>query len=40
LYLSPYAEYYFSELNWPAFDKAELVLALEDFSARQRKFGK
>lgn len=40
LFLSPYAEYYFSELNWPSFDKEELLKVLDDFSLRLRKFGK
>ncbi len=40
LYNSPYAEYYFSELNWPAFDEWELLKILDDYSLRERKFGK
>jgi undecaprenyl diphosphate synthase len=40
LFQSPYAEYFFSELNWPDFDASELDHALEDFSKRKRKFGK
>lgn len=37
---SPYAEYFFSQKNWPEFDKNELFLAMESFAARKRKFGK
>lgn len=40
LYQSPYAEYYFSEKNWPAFDKEELEKCFESFEMRNRKFGK
>lgn len=40
LYLSPYAEYYFSPKNWPSFDKWDIISAIEDFSGRKRKFGK
>ncbi len=40
LFQSPYAEYYFSEKNWPDFDETELNKAIESFSSRERKFGK
>ncbi len=40
LYQSPYAEYYFSLLNWPDFDADELDRALDSYSMRVRKFGK
>ncbi len=40
LYQSPYAEYYFSDLNWPDFDVDELDRALESYASRVRKFGK
>jgi undecaprenyl diphosphate synthase len=40
LFQSPYAEYYFSEKNWPDFDEAELDRALSSFWSRERKFGK
>ena len=40
LFQSPYAEYFFSEKNWPAFDEAELQKCFESFSERKRKFGK
>lgn len=35
-----YAELYFSECYWPDFDELQLELAIADFSARQRRFGK
>jgi len=35
-----YSELYFSQLLWPDFDEAEMSNALEDFSSRQRRFGK
>ncbi|MEH6652156.1 MAG: polyprenyl diphosphate synthase [Motiliproteus sp.] len=35
-----YAELYFTDAYWPEFDLAELELAFEDFSNRQRRFGK
>lgn len=34
-----YAELYFTDVLWPDFSAAELRLALEDFAARQRRFG-
>ena len=35
-----YAELYFSDSLWPDFDRAALETAFEDFSSRQRRFGK
>lgn len=35
-----YTELYFSELFWPEFGKKELEKAIDDFSSRQRRFGK
>jgi undecaprenyl diphosphate synthase len=40
LFQSPYAEYYFSEKNWPEFDEAELDRSLKSYEGRVRKFGK
>ncbi|MFH0846452.1 MAG: polyprenyl diphosphate synthase [Chloroflexota bacterium] len=40
IWQSAYAEYYFSELLWPDFDKAELDKALLAYSQRQRRFGR
>lgn len=38
LFQSPYAEYYFSEKNWPAYDLVELKKTFESFETRTRKF--
>lgn len=35
-----YAELYFTEVFWPDFKQAELVIALKDFNKRVRRFGK
>jgi len=35
-----YSELYFTDLLWPDFDEAALMEAIEDFSGRQRRFGK
>jgi undecaprenyl diphosphate synthase len=35
-----YTELYFSQLLWPEFGKKELEKAIDDFSSRQRRFGK
>lgn len=35
-----YAEFYFSSDYWPDFDRAALEAAFDDFSQRQRRFGK
>ena len=35
-----YTELYFTDLCWPEFSKEELLKAIEDFSSRQRKFGR
>ncbi len=35
-----YTELYFTDVLWPDFNKKELVLAINDFSQRQRRFGK
>lgn len=35
-----YTELYFSDAYWPDFDKQHLRQAVEDFSGRQRRFGK
>lgn len=34
-----YAELYFTDVLWPDFDEQHLNLAIDDFSARQRRFG-
>ncbi|UFS68896.1 isoprenyl transferase [Geomonas sp. RF6] len=35
-----YAELYFTEVNWPEFDRDELARALKDYQSRERRFGK
>ena len=35
-----YTELYFTEVNWPDFNKEELHRALRDFQSRERRFGK
>jgi undecaprenyl diphosphate synthase len=39
LWESAYAELYFTDAMWPDFSDAEFLRALEDFSARERRFG-
>lgn len=40
LWQSAYAEFYFSDKLWPAFDVAELSLAIDAFMRRERRFGR
>ena len=40
LWQSAYTEFYFSPLNWPDFYPKDLENALENYRARDRKFGK
>lgn len=40
LWDAAYAELYFSDTNWPAYSKEDLVAALDDFASRERRFGK
>ncbi len=37
---STYSELYFTEVLWPDFDGSELDKAIEEYSRRQRRFGK
>jgi undecaprenyl diphosphate synthase len=39
LWQAAYAELYFTDLHWPAFDERELWRAVADFQARERRFG-
>jgi undecaprenyl diphosphate synthase len=39
LWQSAYAELYFTEVLWPDFDRHALFEALEDYAARERRFG-
>ncbi len=34
-----YTEFYFTDTLWPDFNKDELLIAIEDFNCRQRRFG-
>jgi undecaprenyl diphosphate synthase len=39
LWQGAYAEYYFTDVLWPDFDKAELDRAIADYQHRSRRFG-
>ena len=39
LWQSAYAELYFTDVLWPDFSPADLVLAIDDFQRRERRFG-
>lgn len=34
-----YTEFYFADVHWPDFNKAELIKAIEKYSARDRRYG-
>ncbi len=34
-----YAELYFTDINWPDFNRNELMKAISDFQSRERRFG-
>ncbi len=40
LWQAAYSELYFSDVLWPDFDEAALDAALNEFAARERRFGK
>ena len=40
LYQSAYSELYFTDVLWPDFDEQEFDKAIEEFSKRNRRFGK
>lgn len=40
LWQASYAELYFTDTKWPDFRKAQFLAAIDDFSRRQRRFGK
>jgi len=40
LWQSAYTEFYFTEVLWPDFGKADLLAAIEAFQKRERRFGK
>jgi len=39
LWQSAYAEFFFDDVLWPDFDRAHLERAIEDYAARERRFG-
>jgi len=39
LWQCAYSELVFSEALWPDFDRDELAAALEEYAARERRFG-
>ncbi len=39
LWQSAYAEFYFTDVLWPDFDRAELYRAIASFQSRSRRFG-
>ena len=39
LWQSAYSELYFVEKNWPDFNRADLIEALNHYKSRKRKFG-
>lgn len=40
LYQLAYAELYFTQTLWPDFRKEDLILAIQDYQQRERRFGK
>jgi undecaprenyl diphosphate synthase len=40
LWQAAYAEFYFTDTLWPDFRKKQLLAAIEDYSKRERKFGR
>jgi undecaprenyl diphosphate synthase len=40
LWQGSYAEWYFPSAYWPDFDKEQLRRALEEFSRRDRRYGR
>jgi len=39
LWQSAYAEYWFSNILWPAFTEKDLMEAINDYCSRNRRFG-
>lgn len=39
LWQMAYTEFYFTDVAWPDFDKAELIKAIEHYNARDRRYG-
>jgi undecaprenyl diphosphate synthase len=40
LWQAAYTEFYFTKTYWPDFSKKDLLLAINDFNKRERKYGK
>ncbi len=40
LWQSAYSEFYFTDVNWPAFRRLDLLRAIRAFQARDRRFGR
>ncbi len=40
IWQNAYAEFYFCDTLWPDFGKKELIKAIEDYTSRDRRFGK
>ncbi len=40
LFQAAYSEFYITETLWPDFDRKELLKALQDYSMRERRFGR
>lgn len=40
LWQSAYTEFYFTDTLWPDFGKKQLLLAIEDYAQRKRRFGR
>jgi len=40
LWQSAYSEYYFADVYWPDFNKEELNKAIEEYSKRERRYGR
>lgn len=40
LWQAAYAELYFTETLWPDFDEEQMMAAIDDFTQRERRFGK
>ena len=39
LWESAYSEFYFTDIHWPDFDEQALKTALDDYAARERRYG-
>jgi len=39
LWQAAYSELYFTKVYWPDFDKKELILAIQEFNKRERRYG-